>query len=107
VSEDWKVGDLAVCVDAGPSRRPATWVTHHRLCSQLREGTAYLVEAICITAKGEVGLVLRGFDYRTPTGTNVPGWNPARFRKIRPDEHEDCEPEFVELLKRSKKRVSA
>jgi hypothetical protein len=25
-----------------------------------------------------------------------------QFRKIRPDEHEDCEPEFVTLLNRIK-----
>jgi hypothetical protein len=34
-------------------------------------------------------------------------WPAYRFRKIRPDEREACEPEFVTLLNRSKQRHDA
>lgn len=98
MSDDWQVGDLAVCVDAsdrngfglqGPKR--------------LKQGAAYRVRAI--TPPGEwrggsrcAGLVLVGPKNSSPLGD----WHPERFRKIRPDEQEACEPEFITLLKRIK-----
>jgi hypothetical protein len=36
-----------------------------------------------------------------------PGCHSARFRKIRPDEREACEPEFVTLLQRIKRKEVA
>jgi hypothetical protein len=97
VSEDWKVGDLAVCVDDRVN--PAAGI----ICVQA--GQIYRVEAVGPLAANRLlgvglGLFMEGVD-------NGPlGHSEHRFRKIRPDEHEDCEPEFVELLKLSKQRVS-
>jgi hypothetical protein len=93
---DWQVGDLAVCVEA---RR-----------SPLTEGSVYTVAAVffdpAYNTLGEFTehtLLLREI---TPwPGKN--GFCPTRFRKIRPDERQACEPEFVTLLKRSKRKVAA
>lgn len=94
---DWQVGDLAVCVASG---------------NITREGSTYTVAAVIPPGALDFG---RFNSYDRPVlyfvGLDPPesgnGSDSARFRKIRPDEHESCEPEFVELLKRSKRRVSA
>ena len=92
---DWAVGDLAVCVDAKGT-------------STISEGRVYRVSAIAPPERWQsgytgIGLFLEGIgrpclnqDFRA-----------TRFRKIRPDEREACEPEFVQLLKRSKRKVAA
>lgn len=94
---DWQVGDLAVCVDATPDilGNPVP----------LKEGVVYLVSGITpagIASKyGRTnrlsGLALKGVPNKWPCG-----WAPERFRKIRPDAQEACEPEFITLLKRKK-----
>jgi hypothetical protein len=94
---DWQVGDLAVCVDDGPSREPRNnptiWVV---------KGSCYRVSAVVH------GLLLNGEPPHAICPFNGPtGWAENRFRKIRPDEHEDCEPEFVELLNRIKRKAPA
>lgn len=88
---DWKVGDLAVCVDTLP----------RKVCAGgdgCKKGRIYRVEAVVNDWLGNIGLVLEGRRSDHPTG----GYLAIAFRKIRPDAHEDCEPEFVTLLKRSK-----
>lgn len=94
---DWQVGDLAVCVNGDPNplapERPRP-----------KQGATYRVRAITSTGYDPFaqtwthGLALDGLgsDYA-----------PSRFRKIRPDERKACEPEFVTLLKRSRKTVPA
>jgi hypothetical protein len=100
---DWQVGDLAVCVDA----RPGLYGP-----SSLVEGRCYTVAEVLVRANpipsgiGPSACGLLFIEIRPADPTDI-AFAAARFRKIRPDEHENCEPEFVELLKRSKKRVSA
>jgi hypothetical protein len=89
---DWQVGDLAVCVDDAPCP------CGHRMPTVL--GRTYNVSEIHANPDGALCLSFKGVCDRMPR--HYPGINGNRFRKIRPDEHEDCEPEFVELLKRSR-----
>jgi len=91
---DWQVGDLAVCVS----------VSHPMfsdISRRLTVGTVYTVAMVgrpLLVLNGERGL---GFAEVSPTRRNR-GYPETMFRKIRPDEHESCEPEFITLLKRSK-----
>ncbi len=88
-------GDLVVCVDA----KPDVLTTRPKALAQLREGAVYRIVGIYVHP------VRSGFhlaEAHDPTGFSM-----HRFRKIRPDEQEPCEVEFVELLKLSKQRVSA
>jgi hypothetical protein len=93
---DWQVGDLALCVDARPNPFYGK--------SGLTEGVIYkVVGAVFNPAPhalyGEEawGLFLAEISAEAPEGFAA-----SRFRKIRPDEHEACEPEFITLLKRTK-----
>lgn len=80
MSDDWKVGDLALCVDDSPQGPKGVQL-----------GQVYRVDYLFPDGKiAVVGEVCRI------------GYFPWRFRKIRPDEHEDCEPEFVTLLNNCK-----
>jgi hypothetical protein len=95
MSDDWKVGDLAVCVSSVAG-------------SVLVEGRVYTVTGVDVAESwyadaGEVGLHLREARANNRCG----GFYAYRFRKIRPDEHEACEEEFRILLQLSKKRVQA
>jgi hypothetical protein len=93
----WQVGDKAVCVDASAS-------------SLLLKGEIYTVAGIFPHA----GLDLRGvrgafgllFLEITPT-PGCAAFSESRFRKIVSDKHEPCEAEFVTLLNRAKRPVSA
>lgn len=93
---DWAVGDLAVCVDDTP-------IAAYGLC-RCRSGAAYRVAGItpagrapCHRCGACCGLFLVGLE-----SISRHGFAGCRFRKIRPDEHEACEQEFVTLLKRRK-----
>jgi hypothetical protein len=94
---DWQVGDLAVCVNADID----PFAGHN---GGLTLNAAYTVREV-VRAEGEVGLRLR--DLPNPTGCKYRAFSTVRFRKIRPDEQQACEPEFITLLKRSKQKVSA
>jgi hypothetical protein len=86
----WQVGDLAVCVDV----QPREWSTAH--LSRLTQGAIYTV--VGLRHYQIDGLHLEGID-------NPHAFDATRFRKILPDKHESCEPEFVTLLKRTKVRA--
>jgi hypothetical protein len=63
-------------------------------------GSVYVVECVVISGtSGRLGLGLKGVQF--PDCLQNADWA-DHFRKIRPDEHEACEPEFIQLLKRSK-----
>jgi hypothetical protein len=100
----WQVGDLALCVEAGRINCGCETV-HNNTHSSLSKGATYRVRSIAracdvsercafcpcealVTEDGRIGLS-------------------SRFRKVRPDAHEACEPEFVTLLKRAKRTVRA
>jgi hypothetical protein len=90
---DWQVGDLALCQDDSPDAFGALPVV---------AGAVYRVAGITNAPE-------RHDKYGTCLGLHLEdverwhwGYSAPRFRKIRPDEHEACEPEFVKLLKRTK-----
>jgi hypothetical protein len=93
MSDDWQIGDLAVCVDASKhngSPYPAP---------PLVEGRSYTVSFVAYGLKG-IGVVEASCE-------PAPAFKIERFRKIRPDAQERCEEEFETLLKRSKTRQPA
>jgi hypothetical protein len=97
----WGVGDLALCVDARPH---PFWGE-----SGLHVGATYRVVGVvynpapsALYGREDYGLFLAG----VVSGTEE-GFASQRFRKILPDAHEACEEEFVTLLKRTKRKVSA
>ena len=95
MSDDWKVGDLALCVDAGPFSHPRFRTTKPGRHILLSRGAVYRVaRPLFEEMTGLCGLALEEFPDHE--------WLAERFRKIRPDEHEDCEPEFVTLLNNCK-----
>jgi hypothetical protein len=85
---DWEVGDLAVCVDA----------EFYDFCGRPAVGPSLGSKHVV----ADVGFAPEGFVWIDLLGFGGTGMDARQFRKIRPDEHEDCEPEFVELLKRSR-----
>ncbi len=93
-------GDLVVAVDC-------TCGWHHkynyrRPSEPLVVGRTYRVVGI---RPGPFELCRAPYAYYLEGVIAPSGKCACRFRKIRPDEQEDCEPEFVELLKRSKVSV--
>jgi hypothetical protein len=90
---DWQVGDLAACVDTAP--RPET--AEIDKCRLLTLGRIYTVELVHPDRDG----------FWIAEISSLYAFYEDRFRKIRPDAHEECEAEFVTLLKRSKRKVSA
>jgi hypothetical protein len=93
----WEVGDLAMCVDAAP--RPCSCGALHT-GHNVTEGASYRVVALGDPHSfGESSLVCDKLCLLMDHGKSGLA---ERFRKIRPDEHEKCEPEFVTLLKRRK-----
>lgn len=89
---DWQVGDLAACVNSGKCPKCVNTCP----LPALDEGRIYTVATI---TSDEQGLLFDLAEFgRDPDW----GFCAEHFRKIRPDEHEACEPEFVTLLKRTK-----
>lgn len=104
MSEDWKQGDLAVCVNRAeiacefPCKHTAAAVTNSdgalRVVSvrpsTITEGRSAGLLCGCtelVLADGSRGIV-------------------QRFRKIKPDTTEPCEEEFITLLKRAPAKVA-
>jgi len=96
MSDDWKVGDLALCIESGKVTREGVvyTVSDVQLPGELRHGFN----------NGEDFPLLDFFEIPAPPNEASDG---RRFRKIRPDEHEPCEEEFVTLIKRSKLPMTA
>jgi len=102
MANDWQVGDLAVCVDDGPC---APIVPGRRVLPPvlIAKGATYRVIGLRPSRiSAGPALSLEGVDGSDTQSGAYGAW---RFCKIRPDEREACEPEFVTLLKRN--RVSA
>jgi hypothetical protein len=90
MATDWQVGDLAVCVDADPC-----WCCES---SGVELNALYRVTAVLSLAHtAQIGLQIENAD----PGYH-PGFGASRFRKVEQPKNEACEPEFVQLLKRSK-----
>ncbi len=93
MSDDWQVGDLALCVKLGK------W-SQHETGNNAIYGCVYRVLAVqpAVGLPG-VALVLDGLE-RDADGSRQ-DFLSTRFRKIKPDT-EPCEEEFVTLIKRMK-----
>lgn len=90
IPQDWNVGDLAVCIDAG--RR-------HSYCSNpLVAGAVYTVAGVTLADCSYYGPRSRGLVFKEIRTDAPDGFHASRFRKIRPDEHEACEEERCEQL---------
>jgi hypothetical protein len=88
---DWQVGDLALALAAPHAEE---WSNDDgAVCA----GEILRVDKV-IGWMHQTGLYFEGRPSDHPTGA----YDATYFRKIRPDEHEACEDEFVELLNRSK-----
>lgn len=89
MSDDWKVGDLALCVDA--SRR---WAGN--CCAELlTSGAVYRVSRAgtdCGTPYVTLEAPINPFD-------RTSGFAADRFRKIRPDEQSGEKQDWIDLLK--------
>jgi hypothetical protein len=96
---DWAVGDLALCINDAV----CPFAGHN---GGMVNGKIYTVRDI-IVVDGQTGLRFKDLPDPGPNDCRYLAFSETRFRKIRPDEHEACEPEFVKLLKRSKRKVSA
>ncbi|MES2902871.1 MAG: hypothetical protein V4696_01675 [Pseudomonadota bacterium] len=100
MSEGWTIGDLALCVDASPARDLCgNGGMETKYVANLEHGRVYEVTSLVRCHCGEhMGLG----NHAARAGGSI-----ERFRKIKPDAHEDCEPEFVTLLQRIKRPVAA
>ena len=90
---DWQVGDLALCVDDSPCTccGEKTWAVN---------GAIYSVIDIEVV-DDELFLRLAELPAVESANHEDKSWLDApSFRKIRPDDHEACEQEFVTLLNR-------
>jgi hypothetical protein len=99
---DWQVGDLAVCVGRNPNA-PGYWTCK----GGPPKGTALVVDGVQFGYSPSYGpwtaLVFSGY----PSVHFTRGWHAESYRKVVPDKQEACEPEFVTLIKRAKRPVSA
>lgn len=106
MSEDWRPGDLAVCVLRGPIKcgRPAIHrggnVTHSQAPLRVLAVRRGLVTNLETGLEVECGCI----DLLLEDGSKGVS---QRFRKVTPDKNEPCEEEFTELLNRSKQPVKA
>ena len=94
MSAGWQVGDLALCINTegwvdGPTRKPSAGI---------KAGCVSVVRRVW----QQYTFTMLVFDEGHPDGCSA-----ANFRKIRPDEREACEPEFVTLLNRIKRKIGA
>lgn len=103
MSEDWKPGDLAVCVNADKFH-PRNHAPRH-----LREGGLYRVVGVTrprfwLGGHRCAGVLLSEVcNSANPDGS----FCAVRFRRVRPDTHEPCEEGFITLLTRTKRKVDA
>ncbi len=101
MSAGWEIGDLALCVVGGHIACPTS--NGHYGGKNPPLGAISKVIAISPAMVGMGGVPARQcgcLSLHFPDGSLG---HVGRFRKIRPDEHEACEPEFVTLIKRAKR----
>ena len=95
--DDWKAGDLALCVNAGPID-PNYSGAHIGLI----QGKIYWVLAVAdglpwsVSGPG-LGIMIDGPSNQHTDGTISYYWHPLRFRKVKPDT-EACNREEWELI---------
>jgi hypothetical protein len=92
MSDNWAVGDLALCVKDSPGCNGEP--------SPCKAGNVYRVELVVYARQGyidegKLGLRLEGVSFPCPLNADLA----SRYRKIKPDT-EPCEEEFALLIKR-------
>ena len=104
----WKVGDKAVCIRkdgwmcrySDGSLRPSPF-----RCPDFHE--IIPVRGTTVQGDGNVGLYLEGYsDQKARNGEGV-NYGAGNFRPLIHDKPEECEEEFLTLLKKGKKNVKA
>ncbi len=93
---DWQIGDLALCISIPVPDKDGVFPW------KVQVGCVYTVIDVVIDCLG-MTLNFAEDTYYSP----LAGFDANCFRKIRPDEHQPCEEEFVTLLNRAKRPVSA
>jgi hypothetical protein len=109
MSDDWAVGDLAVRVaEQHPESLTVTGRAYEVIGFEV-PGERSPQNGLLNGPHGSLGLILAGVQNmgRRANGAPWAGHVASNFRKIRPDEHEACEPEFVTLIRRAKRPVVA
>jgi hypothetical protein len=103
VSDDWKPGDLAVCVDDSPP-----YYNDRIVQIRLNGGQLYRITGIVPNPhNGARGLLVDGEPPHVNCWGNKYGWRSTRFRKIKPDAHEGHLEDWQHLLDQCKRKVSA
>ena len=95
MSADWQVGDKAVHVPCAG-------------CGKCLEDDGVVVPGILtVVVVKKFSRECPGLDFSEAPAATYGHWLfcSCQFVKLRPDEHTQCEPEFVQLLQRSKRKV--
>lgn len=97
MGDDWKPGDLALCIDDSEGN---IHDKNGQLVRLLERGKVYRVEALdADPAFAEIGLHLEGVPrpWSEKWQTEI-GWLETRFRKIRPHTPDEFDRETIALL---------
>lgn len=80
MSDDWKPGDLALCVKRGQ------WSNNSGVVPFLgpQAGQVFTVERPCLAPSGALGLILEGVETPRHRNGKLAPWGIQRFRKIHP-----------------------
>lgn len=87
MSDDWQVGDLALCVDGSPRKRVGRY-NENGANYRLTAGKIYTVDRIDFE-DGYTGLHFDGYEW---------AWLASRFRKIRPHAPDEEDAETIRLM---------
>lgn len=87
MSDDWKVGDLALCVRAVPNSRGEP--------HPCRKGGMYIVDRIVTASDGCTGLGLAGIAF---SGTRLNADSAGNYRRILPHTPDAEDVETIRLL---------
>ena len=106
---DWAVGDLAVRDrnDCPVCCSKENIARHGKYSKAAHYGHIYKVIGISPRRCPQGYGLIRGGLPNSDDAGNLIGWCRHAWRKIRPDEREACEPEFVTLLQRIKRKEVA
>lgn len=96
---DWKVGDLAVCVDSGALSCPHVPRLTHTGLRTAKDAAPRIVFGIRATGPSTRGVFCGCTSLTFADGSQGVS---QRFRRVRPDAHEKCEEEFTKLVRRGR-----
>lgn len=79
MGDDFKVGDVVVCVDVAPR---GNWPVHNKNLSELKIGAMYRVDWTGRSRQGVPAVLLSGVPFDSRDGRYA-GFDAKRFRKLR------------------------